>query len=71
MILSKRQELREKLKFGDVTRIARLAKVDYQTANNWFKGRTDNRAVEVCAKALAKKRENELKETLAKISTND
>lgn len=67
MTKAERKKLKARLRFGDLKKIAKAAEVTYVTVNEWFNDRTDNRFIEEAAKALADKRDEQVKKKVAEI----
>ena len=59
-----RKSLKAKLKWGDMTKVAQLAKVDLITVDRWFKHKSNNGAIRPAVEALLKAREEKMKEAL-------
>ncbi len=57
-----RKELVEYLKVGDYKIIQEKSGLHRSTINNWVKGESNNKVVEVLITALANKRKNELEQ---------
>ncbi|WP_167597659.1 hypothetical protein [Leeuwenhoekiella sp. ZYFB001] len=62
-----RKSLKAKLKWGDMTKIAKLAEVDLMTVDRWFKNKTNNAAIEPAANALLEARSKKMQEALKNI----
>lgn len=65
MDLEKRKELSSYLRWGDLTKIAKLAGVTRKTVENWLNGTVNKSTASSYIIALARKRKEEIEQLIA------
>lgn len=58
--VKQRQALKKKLIWGDIAKIARLAEVNRETVNRWFKGENNNHVVAAYVTGVIEKRNEQI-----------
>lgn len=65
--VKERDSLRKKLIWGDIARIARLAEVNRETVNRWFKGENNNAVVAAMVTAVIETRNKSIQSKIAQL----
>jgi hypothetical protein len=61
----KRKALKDKLKWGDIAKIANVANVNRITVERWFNDDNDNKVVQQCVEILISEREKSIAQKIA------
>ena len=66
--IKKRKELKSKLGYGDIVKIAALADTERTTVHRWFKGETDNPDIALAVDGLIALKTQIVSERLKKLA---